>query len=153
MMSQLRQRATDNLVAALAADGERIIRECEQEKTYSHDTKNLYDSYGYGVYVGGKLTKKGFLSDSPQATEPRKWYGKEIHGREAIEAFLDAYKATNGIELVIAAAMPYAAVLENRGGGVQHKYKVISMSNDKLKAIAGKYPGSAVHAITNGSRQ
>ena len=72
------------LLDALEKEGKRILAECEQERTYTHRTQNLYDSYGYGVYYNGKLQRKGFLSDSETATETKKWYGVEISGREQI---------------------------------------------------------------------
>ena len=38
--------------------------------------------------------------------------------------------------------MPYAVVLEQGGGGLKKKYKVISMSFQKLHDIAKKYNGA-----------
>ena len=78
MAKTLRQQATELLVARLANEGDRILRQCVEERDYTHRTYNLYDSYGYGVYVGGKLMRSGFLQRSPQATEPRKWYGENF---------------------------------------------------------------------------
>lgn len=48
------------LLDALEKEGKRILAECEQERTYTHRTQNLYDSYGYGVYYNGKLQEKAF---------------------------------------------------------------------------------------------
>ena len=136
------------LLDALEKEGKRILAECEQERTYTHRTKNLYDSYGYGVYYNGKLQRKGFLSASETATETKKWYGVEISGREQIENFLmSEYKSPKGIELVIVAAMPYAEVLENASSGQPQKYKVISMSYNKLKDLSSQVKGSSVSNI------
>lgn len=147
----LYQQYVNQVITSLKADGERIIRECEREKTYKHDTKNLYDSYGYGVYVGGAIQARGYLSQSPEANRRKEWGGEEIAGREEIDHFLDSYGATQGVELVIVAAMPYAAILES-GAGLSKKYKVIAMSYEKLSAIKGKYNGK-VYNIANGRRQ
>ena len=135
-------------MAQLADEGARILRQCVEQRDYTHRTYNLYDSYGYGVYVSGKLQRYGFLG-TQKATEPRKWYGENVRGREEILEYLKSeHKPSNdAIELVIAAAMPYAKVLESGGGGIKHKYKVISMSNDLLREIAPKY-GGTVKAIT-----
>lgn len=135
-------------MAQLANEGDRILRQCVEQRDYTHRTYNLYDSYGYGVYVSGKLQRYGFLG-TQKATEPRKWYGEDVRGRDEILEYLKSeHKPSNdAIELVIAAAMPYAKVLESGGGGIKHKYKVISMSNDLLREIAPKY-GGTVKAIT-----
>lgn len=148
MAKALKQQATEQIVAQLADEGARILRQCVEERDYTHRTYNLYDSYGYGVYVSGKLQRYGFLG-TQKATEPRKWYGEDVRGRDEILEYLKSeHKPSNdAIELVIAAAMPYAKVLESGGGGIKHKYKVISMSNDLLREIAPKY-GGTVKAIT-----
>lgn len=130
-------------------EGQRILRDCEQECNYTHRTQNLYDSYGFGVYYNGKLTRKGFLSSSPTATKTKKWYGVEVEGREQIENFLNReYKPSKGIDLVIAAAMPYAHALENASSGQRQKYRVISMSYDKLTKLQSQVKGSLVSIIS-----
>ena len=58
-MAGLADRYIDSMVAFLQKEGERILDECEAEKEYNHDTMNLYDSYGYGIYVRGRLVKSG----------------------------------------------------------------------------------------------
>lgn len=148
MAKALKQQAIEQIVAQLADEGARILRQCVEQRDYTHRTYNLYDSYGYGVYVSGKLQRYGFLG-TQKATEPRKWYGENVRGRDEILEYLKSeHKPSNdAIELVIAAAMPYAKVLESGGGGIKHKYKVISMSNDLLREIAPKY-GGTVKAIT-----
>lgn len=137
------------VLGQLEKEGQRILRECEQERTYTHQTRNLYDSYGFGVYYNGKLTRKGFLSSSPTSTETKKWYGVEVEGREQIENFLNReYKPSKGIDLVIAAAMPYAHALENASSGQHQKYRVISMSYDKLVELQKQAKGSVVSIIS-----
>lgn len=148
-MGSFKEDRLKKLVSVLDAEGKRILIECEQERTYTHRTKNLYDSYGYGIYVYGKLLKKGFISSSPTATKTKKWYGVDVEGREQIENFLNReYKPSKGIDLVIAAAIPYAHALENASSGQRQKYRVISMSYNKLLAISGVVKGSEVFNIS-----
>lgn len=149
MAKTLKQQATEQLISQLANEGDRILRQCVEQRDYIHRTYNLYDSYGYGIYVSGKLQRYGFLG-TQKATEPREWYGENVRGREEILEFLTSgYKPSQNIELVIAAAMPYASVLES-GKGLRHKYKVISMSNDMLRDIAQKYNGTVKTITGNG---
>lgn len=150
MAKTLKQQATEQLISQLANEGDRILRQCVEQRDYIHRTYNLYDSYGYGVYVKGRLMRRGFLQRSPQASDPREWYGENVRGREEILEFLTSgYKPSQNIELVIAAAMPYASVLES-GKGLRHKYKVISMSNDMLRDISQKYNGTVKTITGNG---
>lgn len=133
----------------LEKEGQRILRECEQERTYTHQTQNLYDSYGFGIYVNGRLVRKGFLTPNPVATERKRWYKEMLEGRKEINNFLDGYKADNkGIQMIVVAAMPYAEVLENPSSGQTRKYRVISMSYDKLKEMSRGILGSKVDIIS-----
>lgn len=142
--SNLAQRAINLYLDRLEADGIRILKECEAEKDYMHDTKNLYDSYGFGVYYNGKLERKGFLSAAATAKKSKKWYGQSLSGRTEIESYLNNnIPAEKGFSLKVVAVMPYGKVLEEGGGGVKRKYKVISMSYDKLRAIAPSYDKDA----------
>ena len=148
-MTKVKDTIVEKVIDTLEKEGQRILRECERERTYTHQTQNLYDSYGFGVYYNGKLQRKGFLSSSPTATKTKKWYGVDVEGREQIENFLKSeYKPTSGIDLVIAAAMPYAHALENASSGQHQKYKVISMSYDKLMGLRQQISGSIVSIIS-----
>lgn len=140
------------LLDSLEKEGKRILAECESEHDYVHRTHNLYDSYGYGVYYKGKLERKGFLTPSPTATEPNEWYGVAVSGRDRIEEFLKSeFEPSRGVDLVIAAAMPYAYVLENASGGQHRKYRVISMSYNKLVELQKQMKGSVVNIISSSS--
>lgn len=133
-------KAVEQTRKEMVAEGQRIIRECVDERDYSHQTKNLYDSYGYGVYINGKLRNKGFLAQRASAKKPRKWYGEEVWGRDEITTFLEKeHTPSKFMELVVVAAMPYAIVLEKGGGGLHRKYKVVSMSYDKLKDVCPSF--------------
>lgn len=114
-------KAIETTIRDMEREGRRIIKECVNERTYEHDTKNLYDSYGFGVYYQGKLVKDGYLG-APQATGGKDWYGKNIEGRTEIFEFLTSeHKSPGGMELVVAAAMPYAEVLEKGSAGLKKK--------------------------------
>lgn len=139
-MAKLYQQIKQQIIRSLEDDAKRVIQECVNERTYTHRSKNLYDSYGYAIYDNRKLIRSGFLSTAPQAKKPRKWYGKNMYGREEIKNFFEnEYTPKDGITLAIAAAMPYAKILEDGSGQLHHSYKVISMSYEKLKAIASNY--------------
>lgn len=146
-METLYEKALKTITRELSKDAKVVLRECIKEKTYKHQTKNLYDSYGYGIYVEGKLIETWYLSTSPKAEEGRDWYGETLFGREEIEDYLkNDYHPTGVIDLAVAAAMPYAKVLEEGGGNLHHSYRVISMSFQKLQELAYKYKGQ-VHII------
>lgn len=115
------------IIESLAEDGERIARECELNRTYTHRTHNLKDSYGWGVYYKSRLVKSGFLTSTSSAQEPRRLSGVDVYGRKEIEARLQSYKPTSEYELIVYAAMPYTSVLETHG------YRVISVAHKLLK--------------------
>lgn len=143
MARTLYEQALQIITKELDKDARSVLKECVEEITYTHRTKNLYDSYGYGIYVQGKLVKAGYLSASPKATKSKKWYGETIKGRGEIESYLrNDYTPSGVVDLAVAAAMPYAKVLEDGGGNLHHSYRVISMSFQKLQELAYKYSGS-----------
>lgn len=125
------------LIDYMEAEAERIIQECVDEREYTHRTMNLKDSYGYGIYLKNRLVRMGFLTKAKEAETPKSEFGG--FGRDVVTEFLKSkYKPNPGIDMVIVAAMPYAYDLENATGGVRHKYRVISMSYDKLKNLSAK---------------
>lgn len=141
-MGKLYDRAIAMIVNELDKDAKVILRKCVSERTYEHQTYNLYDSYGYGIYVNGSLKKKGYLSSSPKATKSKKWYGEIIRGREQIDTFLNGgYTPSGIIDLAVVATMPYAKILEDGSGNLHHAYRVISMSFQKLNELKYKYNG------------
>lgn len=141
-MGKIYDYVINNALNSLEKEARRILQECVDERTYKHKTYNLYDSYGYGIYLHGKLAKSGYLSSSPKAIDGNKWYDEILYGREQIQKYLQGgYSPSGAIDLTIVATMPYAKVLEEAGGGVHHAYKVISMSFKKLDEIKNKYQG------------
>lgn len=151
-MGKIKDLYVNTLIEQLAKEGERIMRECLQERDYTHQTYNLHDSYGYAVYYKGSIKKSG--KASPQATQAREIDGEKISGERAIADYLNSYNPSNGIELIIVAAMPYATELEH-GQGLRRKYKVVSMSYDKLREVQGSFLqiGAQVFRIDNGVKE
>jgi len=141
-MGKLYNTIISYILDCLEEDAKRILQECVDEREYEHRTKNLYDSYGYGIYLNGRLKRKGYLSTSPQATEKKKWYGRVVKGRTEISKYLrSGYSPGNGIELITVAAMPYAEILEDGSGRLKRSYRVITMSFQKLTDISKMYNG------------
>lgn len=113
---------------------------------YEHDTFNLYDSYGYGIYLDGRLLRSSATNDTrpKKATEPRKWYRDEFFGKELMrKLFSDkGYKpaASKGYVVVIGAAMPYAIVLEKGlSHGMRMNYKVITFMDTEAAKFGNKF--------------
>lgn len=143
-MGKFKDTVTRNLVGRLAMEGERIINDELSHVSYKHDTYNLHDSYGYGVYVDGVLVKQG--TTLSKAKEKRTWYGKELSGHEVIVDYLkNRYKPNDGIDLVVVAVMPYGEILQDKQG-----YEVIAVAVDRLQGLAKKIKGAKVQLISRG---
>lgn len=133
------------LVRFLSGEGQKIVDSQLQNKGYTHRTHNLHDSYGWGVYVDKKLVASGF--PAVKAEKGRKWYGETIKGREAITDFLqNKYKAHDGIDLVVAVAMPYGEIVEDK-----YKYEVIATARNDVKRLVSKFKNSNFGIISHGS--
>lgn len=107
----------------LEGEARLFINEMIDSRTYEHDTYNLYDSYGYGIYENGKLLRKS--SRGRTANKARHWYGSEVWGYEMVDEFFESFNEVekNGYVVVFVASIPYAAALEHRD------YRVISQMN------------------------
>lgn len=126
----------------LIKEGETLMLSAYLHSEYINRTKNLMDSYGSCLYVGGKEypNSRRYLNDTPEAEVPKKWYGVEMRGREALDEFFNDFKAEKGkIQLVVVAAMPYAAIVE-----LKYKYRVISSISSDMDSLAKKYKGRVV---------
>lgn len=136
---------TQRIVNELTKEGQRIVAQQLKKVGYTHRTYNLNDSYGFGVYVEGKLVSKGF---SPQkAVKGKKWENEIIKGRKAIADFLETkYKPHPGIDLVVAVAMPYGIIVEET-----YKYQVIATARESVKALTSKFKNSTAGIISNGT--
>ncbi len=133
------------LVRSLSQEGQKIVDSQLKNKGYTHRTHNLHDSYGWGVYVDKKLVASGF--PAIKAEKGKKWYGETIKGREAITDFLqNKYKAHDGIDLVVAVAMPYGEIVESK-----YKYEVIATARNDVRQLASKFKKANFGIISHGS--
>lgn len=138
------------LVRFLSKEGQKIVDNELSKVTYTYRTLNLRDSYGWGVYVDGKLVNKGYTANSPGIK--KKWYSEDITGYEAIVEFIEQkYKPHPGIDLVVAVAMPYGEILQDGDGNVKKKYEVINLSRNALKDLASKFKNANFGIISHGS--
>lgn len=131
MAKKLYDIAVKSYIEKLAERGQYIVDRELASISYKHDTYNLHDSYGWCVYVNGKIARMGFAG-SEKATEAKKWKGTEYWGRDAIKnLFEHRYKPTSYIELAIGVAMPYGMYLEEN-----LLFEVFAVANDATKSVA-----------------
>lgn len=172
-MVNLKSRIIQQLISQLTEEGAAAIKQAYETRDWRNRTFNLHDSYGSAVYVNGQLLKRtvryvgeelaksgrnvGWVwakgRSMPDYKGERRLEGDEIEmrGREEIMDFFSQYTPkTTGVELVIAAAMFYANILESGGGKLKHKYHVISQANGIMNDLAKKYVGST--SIIGGGR-
>lgn len=134
-----------DLIKLLSNEGQKIVDSQLQNKGYTHRSHNLHDSYGWGVYLNGSLVASGF--PATQATKGKKWYGETVKGREAITDFLkNKYKPHDGIDLVVAVAMPYGEIVEEK-----YKYEVVATARNEVKQLASEFKNATYGIISKGS--
>lgn len=131
------RKVSDQFVKDLEKEAKRFLSDVLSKvgkggSSYKHDTKNLYDSYGYGIYLNGQVIASS--TTKSVATEPRVWYGDKIFGAElAKKAFGEGgYKpSSQGYVVVFGAVMPYGSILESGSGNLKRKYDVIVFMEDE----------------------
>ena len=128
----------DKFADMLADEGGKLILQAVNSRDYTHRTYNLHDSYGSAVYLNGKLVEKSVMLLGSKATKAKSYKGSKLNGSEEIMKYFRSYKPKSAIELLVAAAMPYGVVLEKGGGGLRHKYKVISGINTEVGNLAAR---------------
>jgi hypothetical protein len=144
MAKKVKTDSLNKLIKFLSEEADKIIAEELNRVNYKNDTDNLHDSYGWGIYVNGKLSKSGY--QTKYALAPRIWEREPLYGRDAITDFLERkYKPHDGIDLVIVAAMPYGQILQEK-----YKYEVIAIAQNQLKALSNRIKGSTFGIIKNG---
>ena len=113
MAKKVKTDSLNKLIKFLSEEADKIIAEELNRVTYKNDTDNLHDSYGWGIYVNGRLSKSGY--QTKYALAPRIWEREPLYGRDAITDFLERkYKPHDGIDLVIAIAQNQLKALSNR---------------------------------------
>jgi hypothetical protein len=141
-MSSLVDKYVSQLADKLIKKGKDLVEEALRTKTYEHDTYNLHDSYGAGVYYKGRLIREYYNTPS-KAKKPKKNLGELEYGKDNIRDYLHSeYKpTTNGIVLVVIATMFYGEILESGGGKLKQKYKVISQISSSAELVANEFKG------------
>lgn len=64
-MAKTKQSAITRIFDLLANEGQKIVAKELAKVSYTYRSLNLRDSYGWGVYVDGKLARKGYTASSP----------------------------------------------------------------------------------------
>lgn len=122
---------TRDLVDAYTRLGRAAMYHAYGKRGFKHRTRNLRDSYGCAVYVGGKLVEESkryvggvFSRDVDPKTLKT--------GRETLNDWLNNHRfgsKSDDIVLIVIAAMYYAGILENkRGEKTLDKIQVISLA-------------------------
>lgn len=155
----------DQLIDALAEEGQTAINIAYRHRDFTNRLYNLHDSYGSAVYYNGRLVKRSIRYLGPEkrirSIEGTGWQwtkarsmpdfrgtrylpGDQIDmsGREEVMDFFSQYTPpAKGMQLVVVAAMWYASVLESGGGNLKRKWRVISTAMTKMQEIAQKVGG------------
>lgn len=124
---------------------------------------NLYDSYGYGIYLDGRLQRTNARERQKTATEPSKPWSKNPnwsnYGNDLLrKTFSDGgYKPSvqKGYVVVFAATMPYTNVLQyGTKHGLSKDYHVIAFFESELENFGKKNFGkSLVKEVKDGNYQ
>lgn len=170
MARSVKDKFLKELVDSLAKDGEAALHLAYETKDYISRTYNLHDSYGSAVYVNGniQLHTRRYLGSAmaQRGREGGLWQGQRtkykqrglggdgryehgdaitMNGRAEIDRFFTDYgrfvSGQKGIQLVIVATMFYAKILEDGGGRLHRKYRVISGATSVMKHLQRKYNG------------
>lgn len=138
--SKTRKKAEEAYVAKLSKIGQDIIDTEMRSVSYKNQTFNLHDSYGWCVYVDGKIVAEKYMDKT--ASEPRKMKGKDVWGSEEIKKlFHGGYTPTSSIELAVGVAMPYGGYLHRR------KYEVFALAAQSVKEAASRIKDARYKAV------
>lgn len=159
----------NKLIDELAEEGFAAINIAYRHRDFTNRTYNLYDSYGSAVYYNGKLIKRSiryvgeeknnndtgyFMGTNwrwrhqkslPDFRGDRYWKDDPIRmtGRTEVMDFFSEYTPPKkGLQLVVVAAMWYANILEEGGGNLKRKYRVISGARTIMDELAETCGGS-----------
>ena len=138
LYKRIAEEQTKRLIAYAQMEIGRIV----ESREFDDRTANLYDSYVWCVYYGGKRKGFGFYSNK-QAHKKSLLHeyspnnSVAVDGRKLANDFAKAYEPTEqqGWEIVFAACAPYGAYLE--GGFTFHgrfyQFDVMSQRYDAIK--------------------
>lgn len=152
MAISFKERYLKGLCKQLADEGERIINIAWASQQTTRRSGAMDDAYGAGVFLGGKLVERRYITNSPTSSiVHRGWEKNGIPadtGRGYLDDFFNGYKASpNMIELVCVNAVYYTRILEDgkqRKDGKIVKYRIISQVADGMSKLASKYHGHMV---------
>ena len=131
----------------LANEGKRLIDKAFETANFNKNkTQNLHDSYGSCVFYNRKEVPNTRRYVGRKALVGRvDLDGNLVFGREEIDKYFDSYRThTDGFELVTAAAIFYAGILEKGGGRLKKKYRVISGLDAGIEQLASKTKGTVI---------
>lgn len=147
MKSNLAQKYVNQYAMALANEGKKLIDKAFSSADFNKNrTQNLHDSYGSCVFYNRKEVPNTRRYVGRKALVGKKnREGELILGRAEIDNYFDTYKThTDGFELVTAAAIFYAEILEKKLGNLTRKYRVISGLDAGIEQLAGKTGGKVI---------
>lgn len=171
----LKDTFVNQLIDELAEEGFAAINLAYRHRDFTNRTYNLHDSYGSAVYYNGKLIKRtvryvgeeknnndtGYFMGTnwrwrhqkslPDFRGDRYWKDDPIRmtGRTEVMDFFSEYTPPKkGLQLVVVAAMWYANVLEEGGGNLKRKYRVISGARSALDKIVAEIGGNVTQIET-----
>jgi hypothetical protein len=124
-----------DIIGALDKEGRRLIQLAYASREFENRTKNLKDSYCYGVFVGKNMLSSGFLTSEPDATKTNRGWS----GRVEAEAFLDKVGKrlkNDKISLVVGVALFYGSILEAGAPPLHRKYRVLANIEMDLRDLA-----------------
>lgn len=136
LIKRIQQRYLIGMVNKLSEIGERTITSQIMHAKWGVITGNLLDSYGYCIYVDGKIAKEWYFNPTPIATEPNDtWeepFTPAVYGRDQIEKlFHNDYKPKSRIELVCAVSMPYNIYKEVSNGAMWQTYGLMEWNMEQ----------------------
>lgn len=146
-MAGLKDKYIQMYAKELANEGQKLINTAFKNADFNKNkTQNLHDSYGSCVFYNGKEVPNTRRYVGRKAVIGKKNpQGELILGRAEIDRFFDTYKTkSNGFELVTAAGIFYAEILEKGKGRLKHKYRVISGLDGQIRELANKLGGRVV---------
>lgn len=146
-MSTIKDRYIKMYAKMLADEGEKLIKKAYSSANFSKNkTQNLHDSYGSCVFYNRKEVPNTRRYVGRKAVVGKKNpQGELILGRAEIDRYFDTYKSsTDGFELVTAAGIFYAEILEKKKGRIKKKYRVISGLSDSIKNLASELGGKVI---------
>lgn len=152
-MSNIKDKYINMYAKQLADEGRKLVMKAYQTATFNKNkTQNLRDSYGCAVFYNGKMlpNTKFLFTSRAIGGKYNNYTGEVEYGRSEINHFLDNYKThTNGFELVVAVAMFYGYILEEKKGRLREKYVVISGIDSYMDELKRKTGGTIVEIKPN----